>query len=63
MIHLFQRGDRRKKIEAQIVDSSDPDLPDIIGAQFHEKLLEDIEVLDSLIPPVDMELVAVRCLL
>lgn len=58
-IHLFQRGDRRKKISATIVSYDDPDLPEIIGKEHFEKLQEDIEMLDSLIPEADIELIQV----
>eukprot|EP00595_Chromulina_sp_UTEXLB2642_P002343 CAMPEP_0196766618 /NCGR_PEP_ID=MMETSP1095-20130614/27693_1 /TAXON_ID=96789 ORGANISM="Chromulina nebulosa, Strain UTEXLB2642" /NCGR_SAMPLE_ID=MMETSP1095 /ASSEMBLY_ACC=CAM_ASM_000446 /LENGTH=397 /DNA_ID=CAMNT_0042129727 /DNA_START=157 /DNA_END=1347 /DNA_ORIENTATION=+ len=54
-VHLFQRGDRRKKITASIVPYSNTDLLiDVIGQQFYDKLTEDIEMLDSLIPAPDM---------
>ena len=33
----------------------DPDLPEIIGEQLYQKLLEDIEMLDGLIPTPDMK--------
>ena len=54
-VHLFQRGDRRKKIAANVVDLNDPDLKEIIGESLHSKLLEDIEVLDMLIPEPNEE--------
>jgi peptide chain release factor 3 len=54
-VHLFQRGDRRKKIAANVVDLNDPDLKEIIGESLHTKLLEDIEVLDMLIPEPNEE--------
>ena len=54
-VHLFQRGDRRKKIAANVVDLNDPDLKEIIGESLHAKLLEDIEVLDMLIPEPNQE--------
>lgn len=53
-VHLFQRGDRRKKVTATVVEASDPELPEIIGQRHFDKLMEDIEVLDSLIPEPDM---------
>ena len=31
MVHLFQRGNRRKKLEANIVGLEDPELVEIIG--------------------------------
>lgn len=55
MVHLFERGNRRKKVDANILSVDDPILPDIIGEPLFLKLLEDIEVLDSLIPAPDEE--------
>lgn len=72
-VHLFQRGDRRKKIFATILDINDPDLLEAIGESFnclplflysltvllgdshYEKLLEDIEVLDTVMPQPDTD--------
>ena len=54
-VHLFVRGDRRKKIDANIVGLEDPVLEEIIGMPLFTKLLEDIEMLDGLIPEPDME--------
>jgi peptide chain release factor 3 len=59
MVHLFVRGDRRKKVKANIVAVDDPELLEIIGQRFFEKLVEDIEVLDSLIAPPDLERIQV----
>ena len=52
-VHLFVRGDRRKKVTANILDLEDPSLEEIIGKTLHDKLLEDIDMLDALIPTVD----------
>lgn len=54
-IHLFQRGDRRKKINANIVSFDDPELLDIIGQELYDKLLEDLDVVNSLIPEPDIK--------
>eukprot|EP01040_Poterioochromonas_malhamensis_P004099 gene4099-4387_t len=54
-VHLFQRGDRRKKIFATILDINDPDLLEAIGDSHYEKLLEDIEVLDTVMPQPDTD--------
>jgi peptide chain release factor 3 len=54
-VHLFVRGDRRKKITANIVGLDDPQLKEIIGTSLHSKLLEDIEMLDGLITAPDTE--------
>jgi len=53
-VHLFTRGDRRKKIDANVVSLEDPELEEIIGQQLMTKLLEDIEMLDGLIQPADL---------
>lgn len=58
-VHLFQRGDRRKKVTATVVDIDDPDLEDVIGSNQFLKLMEDIDMLDSLIPPPDMDRIQV----
>jgi len=52
-VHLFTRGDRRKKLTANVVALDDPALPEIIGETLYLKLLEDIETLDALISPPD----------
>ena len=63
-VHLFTRGDRRKKLKATIVSIEQAaDLKEAIGENFYNKLLEDIEVLDSLVSPPDMERIQVRLLI
>mmetsp|Transcript_4951 Transcript_4951/g.8063 ORF Transcript_4951/g.8063 Transcript_4951/m.8063 type:complete len:642 (+) Transcript_4951:42-1967(+) len=54
-IHLFERGDRRKKVASTIMDVDSPDVEDVIGADLYAQLLEDVEVLDSLINEPDLE--------
>ena len=61
-VHLFQRGDRRKKLSANIVDMDDPEIEDIIGQAMYEKLMEDVEMLDNLISPPDIEMIQVTYL-
>jgi peptide chain release factor 3 len=56
-VHLFQRGDRRKKISATVISIEDPELADIIGHQYVHKLMEDIEMLDSLFSDPNIELI------
>ena len=46
-VHLFVRGDRRKKIDANIVALDDSSLPEIIGKELFAKLMEDIDMLDG----------------
>lgn len=69
-VHLFQRGDRRKKVTATVVDVDHPDLEEIIGKlvccswmladlycageQYFAKLKEDMELLDNAMPPPDL---------
>lgn len=60
-VHLFVRGDRRKKVKANIISIDEIDeMKEAIGERFFEKLLEDIEVLDSLVSPPDLERIEVR---
>lgn len=53
-VHLFIRGDRRKKIDANIVSLDNQVLEEVIGTPLYTKLLEDIEMLDGLIPEPDI---------
>ena len=39
-VHLFQRGDRRKKVSANVLDLDDPELEETIGETLFAKLLE-----------------------
>lgn len=52
-VHLFERGNRKKKVNANILTVDDPVLPEVIGEELFLKLMEDIEVLDALIPPLE----------
>jgi len=54
-VHLFIRGDRKKKVSANILSLDDPELVEVIGEELYEKLLEDIDMLDGLITAPDME--------
>lgn len=54
-VYLFTRGDRRKKIDANVLALEDPVLEEIIGPELMTKLLEDIEMLDGLIQPPNLE--------
>ena len=56
-VHLFEKGNRRKKIDATEMRLDDPELHDIIGETLHDQLFEDIEMLEGLIPEIDMNLV------
>ncbi len=46
---------------ANIVSIRDPDILDIIGESFYHKLVEDIEMLDNLVPPADLDKIQVSC--
>jgi peptide chain release factor 3 len=62
-VHLFVRGDRRKKISANIVNFNDTaTLIEIIGQTAYDKLADDIEMLDSLIPQPDIQRIQVLTL-
>jgi peptide chain release factor 3 len=55
-VHLFERGDRRGKAkDLEVVALDDPLLPELIGERLYEKLVEDAEVLDGLVEPLDMD--------
>lgn len=55
-VHLFQRGDRRKKITASVINYKDKEiLIDAIGQSFYDQLTDDIEMLDNLISPIDLQ--------
>ena len=57
-VHLFERGDRTGKAkDLDVVALSDPALPELIGERLYEKLVEDAEVLDGLVEPLDMDAV------
>ena len=62
-MHLFQRGDRRKKLSANIINIDDLEIQEIIGEVMYLKLLEDIEMLDGIITPPDIDRIQKgRCL-
>lgn len=58
-VHLFAKGNRKKKVDATIISFDDPDLPELITQTLYDQLLEDIEVLDMLIPQPDLEKIRV----
>ncbi|KAL7529186.1 hypothetical protein ACHAXR_004594 [Thalassiosira sp. AJA248-18] len=57
VVHLFDRGDRKKKAEVEQVPMEDLDTlkERINDEELFEKLLEDQELLQELIAPLDME--------
>jgi peptide chain release factor 3 len=55
LVHLFERGDRTKRaIALDTMQLDDPLLPEAIGESLYAQLLEDVEVLEGLIEPLDM---------
>ncbi|CAM9520200.1 unnamed protein product, partial [Chrysoparadoxa australica] len=54
-VHLFERGDRTGKAKAlSVIELDSPDLEEAIGSDLHDQLLEDVEMLDGLIEPLDI---------
>ncbi|CAB1112418.1 unnamed protein product [Ectocarpus sp. CCAP 1310/34] len=59
-VHLFERAARTKKAtDMPEIDLHDPKLPELITEELHEQLLEDVEMLDELVEPLDMERVLI----
>ncbi|CAM9240182.1 unnamed protein product [Ectocarpus sp. 4 AP-2014] len=59
-VHLFERAGRTKKAtDMPELDLHDPKLPELITEELHEQLLEDVEMLDGLVEPLDMERVLI----
>jgi peptide chain release factor 3 len=55
LVHLFERGDRKKKAEElACLPVDDERLADLLDEDLYSKLLEDMELLDGLIEPLDM---------
>jgi peptide chain release factor 3 len=50
-IHLFKRGDRRKRLSATIINIEDSEVEEIIGKELYAKLIEDLEILDTIFTP------------
>jgi peptide subunit release factor RF-3 len=58
-VHLFERGDRRGKAkDMAVLRLDDPLLEEAIGNELYLKLMEDAELLDDLIEPLDLARVA-----
>ena len=57
VVHLFGRGDRKSKADVETVPLSDLDTlkERIDDDELYDKLLEDIEILEELIAPLDMD--------
>lgn len=51
----FTANNGQREVEKRKVDISDPGLEDIIGAQFHQTLVDDIDLLDGASHDFDME--------
>ena len=55
LVHIFERGDRAgKATDLATVPLDDPGLEAAVGPVLHAKLLEEAELLDDLIEPLDM---------
>lgn len=54
-VHLFAKGNRKKKVDANVLSIDHPDVPELITQTLFDQLKEDIEVLDMLIPEPDLE--------
>ncbi len=57
-VHLFEKGNRRKKIDATTMTLDHPELLEVIGQELYDQLMEDVDMLEGLIPPLDVEAVA-----
>uniref|UniRef100_A0A7S2L692 Tr-type G domain-containing protein n=1 Tax=Skeletonema marinoi TaxID=267567 RepID=A0A7S2L692_9STRA len=57
VVHLFGKGDRKSKAEVETVPMSDLETlkARIDDQELFDKLMEDIEILDELIAPLDMD--------
>lgn len=51
----FTANNGQREVEKREVDISDPGLEDMIGAQFHQTLVDDIDLLDGASHDFDME--------
>lgn len=57
-VHLFKRGDRGKRAEEiHIVPLDDASVPELLGEELHQQLLEDVEILDSMGNDYDYDLI------
>mmetsp|Transcript_5583 Transcript_5583/g.10555 ORF Transcript_5583/g.10555 Transcript_5583/m.10555 type:complete len:588 (+) Transcript_5583:136-1899(+) len=55
-VHLFERGDRTgKATNLPTMALDDPDLEKAIGERLYLKLMEDVELLDGIISPLDKD--------
>eukprot|EP00904_Undaria_pinnatifida_P005935 jgi/Undpi1/2471/HiC_scaffold_13.g05850.m2 len=55
IVHLFERAGRTAKAtDVAALQLDDPLLPELITEEFYEQLLEDVEMLDELVEPLDM---------
>lgn len=57
-VHLFEKGNRRKKIDATTLALEDPELKEVIGQELFDQLMEDVDMLEGLIPPLNADAVA-----
>mmetsp|Transcript_17651 Transcript_17651/g.23237 ORF Transcript_17651/g.23237 Transcript_17651/m.23237 type:complete len:609 (+) Transcript_17651:70-1896(+) len=56
LVHLFEKGERGKKAEEKTISIDDPTLPEVIDDdELYDQLMEDLEILDEVINPLDMD--------
>ncbi len=52
-VHLYERQGRTEKAAEMTMALDDPALKEAVGEALHTQLLEDVELLDALVPPLD----------
>lgn len=62
-VHLFQKGNRKKKVSANVIDVNDPELIEVIGEALYSQLLDDIDMLEGLITPPDIDRIQVSLII
>eukprot|EP00899_Mesostigma_viride_P003070 jgi/Mesvir1/12764/Mv22826-RA.1 len=53
-VHLFERGDRTKVATQTVYSLDDPALPGLLE-DLYEQLLEEVEVIEEITPPLDLQ--------
>lgn len=52
-VHLYEKQGRTEKAAEVTMSLDDPALPGAVGEELFKQLLEDVELLDGLMPPLD----------
>lgn len=56
LVHLFEKGDRTGRAQEKgTLELSDPLLQDTIGKELYDQLIEDVEMLEGLVEPLDIK--------